>query len=211
MRQSVEIERLLQWAFRELPNRAAFGPRGPGSAWQIAESYAQLGCRVDVSPSSRSAIPHRDALIIADEVAGLRGSLAIDFDQWKAFLLGDLLPLAAEIANPQISVSEVDLVEVHARTGASPDWCRLPPKASAIIERNGKPKVCGKRYGKDRYIEGAHCPLRWVDVAGIARARAQYTVWRGALDRLAKSLNGKLKDYAASPPAALPAPWTRPH
>lgn len=83
--QSVEIERLLQWAFCiELPKRTRFGPRGPGSAWRIAESYAQLGCRVDVSPSSRSAIPHRDALIIADEVAGLRGSLAIDFHQWKA-------------------------------------------------------------------------------------------------------------------------------
>lgn len=206
MKRPVEIERLLQWAFRELPNRAAFGPRGAQSAWQ----RAQYGCPISSSPSS-SAIPHRDALIIVDEVAGLRGRLAIDFDRWKAFLLGDLLPLAVGIDDPKISVSGGDLVEVHARTGVPPDWRRLPPRAKPIIERNGKPRVKGKRYGKDRYSEGAECPLRWVDLAEIARSRAEYAVWRGSLDQLVKSLNGKLKDHIASPPAALPAPWTRPH
>lgn len=84
------------------------------------------------------------------------------------FCSASSLPLAAEIADPQISVSgEVDLVEVHARTGAAPDWCRLPPKACAIIERNGKPK--GKRYGQRSPQRGRLLPLRWVDVADRAR------------------------------------------
>ncbi len=212
MGQSVEIEKLLQWAFRsELPKCESAGPRTAQSAWLSVEGYARLGCRVDVSPVLRSAIPHRDALVIADQVAGLRGHLRIDFNQWGQFLLGDLLPLAQGIESPQLGVSEVDLVETHARAGVSPDWCRLPPKAGAVIERNGKPRVCGKRYGKDRYSEGAHCPLLWVDLTRIARLRAEYTVWRGSLDRLAKSLDGKLKHFSPSPPAALPAPWMRPH
>ncbi|UGA44062.1 hypothetical protein HU230_0038555 [Bradyrhizobium quebecense] len=213
MGHSVEIERLLQWAFREeLPKRAGLGPRGPQSAWQATERYARLGCLIRTSLSaSTSAIPHRDALIIADHVTGLRRSIAINLHEWKAFLLGDLLTLADEIANPWISVDEVDLIENHSRAGVSPDWHRYPPKAMPEIGANGKQKVYGKRYGKDRYSEGAYCPLQWINLAGIARARAEYTVWRGSLDRLARSLDGKLRNYVALPPAALPAPWTRPH
>ncbi len=213
MRQSVEIERLLQWAFRELPNRAAFGPRGPQSAWQITERHARLKWLVQSSPSpSNSAIPPRDALIIVDEVAGLRGSVAVDLRDEN--LLGHLALLAEEIANPQISLSEADLVEAHARAGVSPDWCRHPPKARPVVGPNGKHKICGgRRHGKDRYSEGAQCPLRWGDptIEGLARARAEYTVWWRSLDRLAKSLNGKLKDHTVTAPAAIPAPWTRPH
>jgi hypothetical protein len=213
MRQSVEIERLLHWAFRsELPKREGFGPRGARSAWQSVESYARLGCRVHSNPSaSGPAIPQRDALIIADEVAGLRGSVTVDLRQ--ADLLGLLAPLSEVIANPRIRLSETDLVEAHARAGVSPDWCRHPPKAMPVIGPNGKPAVEGKRYGKDRYSERACCPLRWGDptIESIARGRAEYTVWWLSLDRLAKSLNGKLKDHVASPPAALRAPWTRPH
>jgi hypothetical protein len=211
--QSVEIERLLQWAFREeLPKRYGFGPRGPQSAWQIAERHARLGCLIQASHSATcSAIPHRDALLIADEVAGLRGCVAVDLR--LEHFLGDFAPLADQITTPQISLNEADLVESHARAGVSPNWCRYLPKAAPVIGPNGKQKICGKRYGKDRYSEGAHCPLRWGNptIESIARARAEYTIWRGSLDRLAKTLNGKLKHYTAAPPAALQAPWARPH
>lgn len=210
--QSKEIERLLQWAFcDELPKRKAFGPRGAQSAWQSVESYARLGCRVQSSSSaSNSMLPHRDALIIADAVAALPGVVV---DLRHEALLGGLSALAEVIAAPQIKLSAVDLVEVHARSGVSPDWCRHQPRPRAVIGPNGKQTVCGKRYGKDRYSDGAHCPLRWGDptVESIARARAAYTVWWQSLDGLAKSLDGKLKDHVASAPAALRAPWLRPH
>lgn len=181
------------------------------SAWQVAESFGQLGCRVDTSPAQRSIIPHRDALIIVDQVAGLLGNVAIDLREET--LLGHLAPLAVDIANPRYSLSEADVVETYARAGVSPDWCRQPPKARPLIRSTGKPAVEGKRYGKDRYSDGANCPLRWGDptIESIARARAQYSVWWRSLDRLAKSLNGKMKDHVASPPAALASPWMRPH
>lgn len=213
MGQSVEIERLLQWAFRsELPKRERLGPRSARSAWQSVESYARLGCRVHSSPSaSGPAIPHRDALIIADEVTGLRGSVAVDLRHPD--LLGVLAPLSEEIADPQISLSEADLVETHARAGVSPDWCRHPPRARPVIGPNGKPVIEGKRYGRDRYSERACCLLRWGDptIEIIARARAGYIVWWGALNRLVNSLNAKLRNHIALPPAALAEPWMRPH
>lgn len=211
---SVEIERLLQWAFcDELPKREAFGPRGAPSAWQSVENYAKLGCRVQSGSSvSHSAIPHRDALIIADAVAALPGGVVVDLSKEEA-LLGGLSSLAAAIVAPQIRLSAADLVEDHARSGVSPDWCRHQPRPMCVIGPNGKQTVFGKRYGKDRYSEGAHCPLRWGDptIESIARARAIYTIWWQSLDRLSILLNGKLKDHVASAPAALRAPWLRPH
>jgi hypothetical protein len=212
MMQSIEVERLLQWAFRsELPKRKSFA-RGAPSAWGIVERYAALGVRVSGGASSvefdPTAVPHGDAFIVADEVARLRASVSVDWKLSKDFLLGHLSPLAPEI-DLQIDLSEIELVQHHARQGIAPDWCRHPPKANPVIGVNGKPKVRGTRYGKDRYSEGSHCPLSWgaPTVEGVALARAAYTVWWRSLDRLAKSLNGKMKHHIAAPPAAPAAPW----
>jgi hypothetical protein len=210
MAQSIEIERFLQWVYRsELPKRATFGPRALQSAWRSIERYSQLGCRVDAGYSTQEwSAPHGDALIVAEEVANLRTRVAVDWPRSKHFLLGDLTAVAPNL-DLAVSFDEVELIESYARQAVTPDWFRNQPTPRATIGKNGKPQILGTRHGKDRYSEGTHCPLIWGNptVEGIAVARATYTVWWRSLDRLAKSLNEKLKQHVVTRPALPVAPW----
>ena len=74
-----------------------------------------------------------------------------------------------------------------------------------IIGKNGKTVVNGITAGR-RYAIGAACPLQ-LDPPGreIASARAEYFVWRSALDLLAAEI--KLSDFTALPPRAAAMPW----
>jgi hypothetical protein len=209
---SIEIERLVQWTYcSELPKRRRFGP-GLVSAWQKIERYAELGCRIDRGSLRRefdsASVPSGDAFIVEDEVNKLRPSVTVDWHQSKEFLLGDLSMLA-ESVELAINFNEIELVQYYARRRISPDWNPGRPKATPSIGPNGKPTLRGTRYGKDRYSEGAHCPLQWgaPTIESISLARATYIVWWRSLDRLAKSLNGRMKHHVVRAPATLAAPW----
>lgn len=199
----VSIEKLLQWAFREeLPKRQQ-APAAPRSA------LSSLGVRVNVSFRDRG-FPHRDALIIAAHVEALGSDLLeLNTRRWLEFILDDLINLDSE--RFEFWIDKGALVERSAVTMRRPQWDVGSRRAGPLMSRNGKPRMRGDRYGKDRYSEGSYCPLRWSpSIRSIALARTNYFVWQDALCELARSLNGKLSDFSPTPPMAGSAPWLRP-
>ena len=107
------------------------------------------------------------------------------------------------------SLRTAALVIMHARMGTRPDWHEEPPRAVPVVGERGRPRLIGEIYGKRRYSEGAHCPLRYEpSPLSIAQARADYVAWWRGLAELVGSL--LLIDHSALPPSASPMPWREP-
>lgn len=218
---SLDIETLLQWAFRdELPKQRIEGTWG----YSVSPMFrlAALGVRIDefsTEPGFPNALGacHPDAETIGLAVEALE-DVGIDWPGSRPHIMGDLAALVPEddVTLSALVVCRAGLVGMHARMGTRPRLL-ADPEPEPIVGSNGKPIVC---YLDDRgrVVEGrtrsrhygtaARSPLRWFPVPReIAFARIEYLIWHEALGELAAVLNGRMTERVALPPSAPAAPW----
>jgi len=224
----VDVEKLLQWAYREeLPKGYGQGEGGWNDPSSISPMFrvADLGTRVDAwsqdpgFPEALGGIPHPDALIVECVVNRL-GEVGLDWKQSRERLMGHLAPYVSidHPAMAYLSLNVSALVTIHARMGTRPQWDMGPVKIKRSNGKNGKPIVqyidddgylvdgmtAGRRYGPE-----ARCPVQ-LDPPGpdIAFARAEYFAWRSGLARVKATLDTwKLNQHIAVGPAAAAEPW----
>ncbi len=212
-RKQVDIEKLLQWAFREeLPK----GLPVSASAWSALDRYCSLGCKIQedyVGMGMRSSLgvvageTHPDAKVIGYAVKELQPA-DIDWEESKAALVPDMMLLAAW--SPWLErIATGVLIVSNAVMGSRPAWDIGRPELKKIIAANGKPVVNGEVRRAGEYTLGAYCPIQYVDPtpAEVAAARAEYAVWHAAMCRLAAGLHDKLAEHEALPPACAAEPW----
>lgn len=203
MRQAIDIERLLCWAYRdELPKRDL-----SASGWDSVAGYlARGGVAVDVDPweaylrPQRYAYigpPHRDAIMIEAMVARLEDAV-IEWPAAQSMLLGELAPYLtpeAERIIRRLRAHTAGLVRAHARMGTRPMWdvyWRLGPMLAPnnrpivqYIDRHGRLVIC--HGGKREWLRGGRCPLRL-----YLGARP------GERDRLSERPGGALAEIASA-------------
>lgn len=208
MKKTLDVEKLLQWAYRdELPKKGMV-ESSPG--WDHISSY---GGRIDEGDHARFPValggPHPDALVVEQAVQALAKHVLIDWAESITTLLGELIDYHVQSQwRCGTPFSPRALVVMHARMGTRPPWESEPPRLVRVIGPNGKPVVNGVT-PKGRYLLGAHCPLRLepsVDL--IVSGRAEYSVWRQSLDAVRESLSGwPMREYAIGGIAAASEPW----
>lgn len=216
----VEIERLLQWAYRdELPKR---GVGDVATSWDGMNLYRELLTVVDDDPGFPVIMgpPHADALTIERAVQGLHAEVALDWLSYRELLFGDV-PMLAPATDPTAIMrsdhsiaprvfNEVELVESCARLNRRPQWDVGLLRPRRMIGANGKPVIVGQCKDTLRYTLGSHCPLRYAEpsIEKVAAHRAEYLVWRGALQRLVGTLRGwLLRAHVPLDPIAPALPW----
>lgn len=261
---TVDIERLVAWAWREeLPKLAAasdgLAVLGFGRAWGGLERYGELLTTIDrplnrftVADPSATTAPHPDALVIGEAVHGLdRLVLDVPPDWDPIERLGDLDAAerfaAVARAMARIATAEDDewrfklsaarLVERHAVLGGAPDWRAEAPERGMVRGANGKPRWFRRTLVWAGALDAAGLPVDGagghveVEVDGMnARthepypdayrktvldpdpvdavvARAEYEVWRSALDILAEDLAGRLCGHVVAPSERAYRPW----
>jgi len=209
----MDIEKLLQWAFREeLPRGMAVS----ASAWSAMDRYCTLGCRIQedfVGMHMRSALgvvhgePHDDAKKVGMAVKALEPA-GIDWEASKEALAPDMLPLASWSPWLERFATAV-LVVSNAVMGSRPVWDIGTPTPKRVLGSNGKPAIEGECRGANLYTIGSFCPLVYSDPTPkeVIAARAEYAVWHAALVSLANNLRGNLAEYEAMPPACAAEPW----
>lgn len=217
---TMDIEKLLQWAFRdELPKRS-MPALGPGYISPLAR-LVDMGTLIDETagePGFPAALgePDPDALVVEAIVSSL-ADCEIDWPATRREVVGPVGGLLDD-RDPtlaSLTIGTVGLVAIHARMGTRPRW-DLWPAPEPVIGRNGKPIVQflaedgtlaeGRR--ARHYGPGARCPIDWFPTPReVAFARVEYSIWWQALDTLADALEGQLRSVVALPPGAHPSPW----
>jgi len=203
----LDVERLLQWAYRdELPKQSVGGLTG----W---EQRMYLGTEIDRDSDYEQRLPvilgppHPDALTIDYFVRSI-DDVRIQWPSASRLLLGHLFEWVREedMALCQAMVAQAsELVQAHARMGTRPHW-RMDLRVVPIRGRNGKPVIHGITDGR-RYAVGAHGKVRLdPSAAEILAARFEYFVWHSTLRHIATSM-WPLEDYQPKPPAVVQTPW----
>jgi hypothetical protein len=212
-KRSVEVERLLHWAYRD--ELAKCDISSAEGVWDAIEQYGQRG---GIDPGHGAAqryphfgLPHPDALKIESAVAALK-DVALDWDASRDSIMGDAGALLSYRDVILVrSLPTAALVTMHARMGTRPDWESERPRPRPVMALRGpaRPTVIGECYARDRYSEGSHCPVQWEPSAiEVAEVRADYIAWHHGLTLLAATL--KLDAHIALPPAAPALPWSEP-
>lgn len=227
-KERIDIERLLEWAYRvQCVDRqvVAFSPRGPSAspAGSLGQ-YADLGTRVDSSSFAARALGMRtpdDAMIIHDTVLAL-GEMWIEWvggddvqiwDRERAEREGQIIEKRSGIwyrepvysSGPVMPLpvrleqaGTVALVIVNAKNGSQPEY------HAGWRPSEGRPAAdpgATDRWGrKSRRSDG-------VTYENVMHARACYLVWHAALALLAVELQGALSGYEVTGPVAPVAPW----
>lgn len=141
MKKKIDIEKLLQWALREeLPK----GKPVSASAWDMIESYGQLGARIQTSGHGHDGLgfvpgaPHEDALIVADAVAAISDEARFEDAENLRKLFGDLVAIAddaiASLLKAQFNPRA--LIIGKAIGGTRPPWdfeCPAPYQMKATF------------------------------------------------------------------------------
>jgi hypothetical protein len=215
---TLDIEKLLQWAFREeLPKQQVEGTWGY-SASPLASMIA-MGTAIDASsyePGFPAALGtcDPDAEIVGRAVLELEDK-DVDWPQLRQTICEDIAALVSEKdpALAHLTIGRAGLISMHAKMGTRPR-ATLQPLPEPVIGRNGKPLV---QYLDDngRIIDGrknrhygrsARCPLMWFPAPREAAfARVEYFVWHSTLNALAGVL--RLQTIMVLPPAAPAEPW----
>lgn len=230
-KERIDIERLLEWAYRvQCVDRqvTAFSPRGPSAspAGSLGQ-YAVLGTRVDNSSFAARAAGLRlpdDAMIIHDTVLSL-GEMWIEWvggdevqiwDMDRAAREGQAIekrggiwyrePIYSSVPVRPLPVRleqacTVALVIVNAKNGSQPEF------HAGWWPSEGRPAAAGRdvdRPGRPKKDRGG------VSFEAVMHARACYLVWHAALALLAVELEGALERFEVSGPVASPCPWQKP-
>lgn len=212
----IEIERLLQWAYIELLKRGTVGTLA--QQWDTLRDYGERGWlaidddfRADLHMPAGAGAPHVDAFTIERAVQGLSEAVALDWSEHRVLLLGELVALAQGDPLAGRTFNEIALVETFARMGRRPRWDIGKPIARRVMAANnrGAALAQGRAKGGGRYETGSASAIRYEpSIEQIAFVRAEYFVWRGALDRLVGTLRGwTLTDHVAVKPIAPVEPW----
>lgn len=210
-KQSIEIEKLLQWAYcDELIKRTTSSAEG---IWDRIEEYGQRG---GIDPGHGAAqryphfgLPHPDAEAI-ERAVGALPNFVLDWTASSQAIMGYLQALLA--ARDMLMVRTLHTaasVTRHAIMRSRPDWRQEAPLPHFIAAERGRnrPKIVGECKGKDRYSIGSYCPLQWEpSPISIAEARADYACWYRGLTTLAETLD--LEIYTVLPPIAPALPWS---
>lgn len=211
MKKTLDVERLVSWAFRE---------ELPKKPYPVSDFWArliELGGRIDegLAYSDQPGFlceepPHPDALLVSHAVAQLEEQ-EIDLDVSREILMGTLacwLPEDDRILRLSLRFQTRALISMHAQMGTRPEWDVGEIKPQRTLGRNGKPIVHGITPG-GRYGDGALCPLQLnIDPLVIANARGEYAAWRAGLSTVKAQLESwTLADFKLTGPIAPPAPW----
>ena len=224
MKQAIDIEDLLVWAYRtQCVDRMERAMRGAthGPGWGVAGRIWELGTRIDTSGAQLAmlgATAPDDALIVHDAVLAL-GDMWIERDGgavmvWEGEEIAGLgwklrdtargwMLMKPDARLPELwrdcpvirSVTTAVLV-THAKVGDRPDIYEV------FTRRLGRPALApyanGKAQPDDTHVVGAD---------DVVRARAVYCVWHAALVALQAELDGLLSGFAVTGPAADESPW----
>jgi hypothetical protein len=221
MKHQIDIEALLEWAYRrQCVDRVAgqrFTPKGPsGDANGAAVQMMMLGCRVDSSSYAArvlGAYAPDDAMILHDTVLAL-DDLYIDLagGVWTSARVaeigarlikerGGFFWLEIDGSRTPLECAHLKaLVITHAKVGGRPEWCAgwRDPGNAVASDRGAKDRCGRKRRAKDDYSP-----------EDVAFYRAQYRCWHAALVLLAAELQGALAEYEVTGPAAPAEPWKK--
>lgn len=215
-RTSVDVEKLLHWAYRdELSKRQTSSAEG---IWSSIAEYGQRG-GIDVGDGTAQryphfGLPHPDAERIERAIEALENTLV----PWE-LTARDLMPDLADLftahlaARDYLLVSSFDtatLIRHHAIMGDRPAWYsdRPLPRRVRPPRGPGQSVVIGEYVGHGRWKAGAACPIRWdPSPVEIAMRRGAYAAWWDGLSRLAEGL--RLADHVALPPSCAPRPWLK--
>jgi hypothetical protein len=220
MQHAIPIDRLVAWAYIELLKRGTVGTLA--QQWDTLRDYGERGwtaidderVNADLRMPAGAGPPHRDALTIERAVQGLSERVALDWPAHRVLILGELLELAPGDPLVGRTFNEVGLVETFARMGSRPAWDIGQPIAKRVIAPNHRGAIlaAGKSKGSGRYDYGSASALRYEpSIERIAFARAEYFVWRSALERLAGTLRAwTLADHVPLAPGAPAEPWFKP-
>jgi hypothetical protein len=198
----------------------------PSISPMFAGGFASAGGAIG---AGRGGPPDSDALIVEAAISGLAAGMAgLSAPEELALDLG--FPVDIEGAFSGALANVADIVIVCGRLGRRPSLAEERPLPTARLAPNGKPgtwrieRIAEERFGggfsereietpvqrlrKDSYPPGSYGILVWEpDPQLIVNDRAEYLVWRLALDALAASLSGRMENRAALPPAAALMPW----
>lgn len=214
MKQAIDIEKLLHWAYRdELSKRVTSAAEG---IWDRIDDNGKLGgIGDDGRRGDRGAqrydfgLPHPDA----EEIERAVGSLPDAVVDWEASRDAISAGLASLLTRDVLFVSTIKpsvLITSHAIRESRPEWYDEPPKPyRTSAEKGTGAKIVGECRGKNLYTLGSHCPITWEPSPySIVLARADYAAWHAALSQLAASL--VLVDHIALQPSAPAMPWIEP-
>lgn len=147
---------------------------------------------IDPTPDSRDIVGERVSTSSWPTRAGERHTVVLDPPRRVLFVR---------------TLRTTALVTMHAKMGTRPNWREDTPHPLPTPARHGpNAKIVGECFGKGRYSEGSHCPIRWwPSPITIAEARADYLAWWRGLDQLARQL--RLGEHDPHPPLAPEFPW----
>ena len=230
MKEQIDIERLLDWAYRVQAvdkQVRALAPRGPaGAASGSLGQYAELGTKVDNSGAALKALGMKvanDAMIVHDAVLSA-GEMWIEWKRDDEVEIWDRERAAAAgqdigkyegqwlrrpiTPNGRVAAfgvrleqaATVALLITHAKNGTQPDWYE---GWSAPEGRAANDSLAVDRRGRLRKRSEA------ASVEDVMHGRALYAVWRAALELVAVDLAGALRRYDVIGPAAPEHPWLK--
>lgn len=174
--------------------------------------------------------PHPDAIRVYDAVRELEGVAFEAAAEWDPLsdlgLIGDAAPGLLAKALVRIAAGDAPLlVRRQAILGGAPHWEAEAPKVVITKGANGK-----KRWFRKIIVETENGPIE-SEVEGFDKAsqrpmqgayfkshlepdptdavlgRADYAVWRAALDLLAEALRGSLERWDVQPSERPALPW----
>lgn len=229
MKEQIDIERLLEWAYREhcIDRQVSLlKPVGPSrSVSGNLGQYVELGTRVDNSGAALKAqglkLPD-DAMIVHDAVLAA-GEMWIEWKRDDEVMIWDRASAAA--ASQQIEkvdgqwlrrpitpngrvaafgvrveqAATVALLIVNAKNGARPDWFEGWSAPEGRAVKQDR--LPTDRWGRKRKASDR------ASVEDVMHGRAIYAVWRASLAVLAVELDGALQRWAVTGPVAPEFPW----
>lgn len=215
MKESIDIEDLLVWAYRDMQADRISADRGWGQALRESSSWAQIegvgryGALID--PSRHELLPSDcdDAALIDRHVMALDVAFLASGADGETMVL-DVAMIAAEGGTVEIGRGE--RAEMTTAAGETVPLRTITISPYLVIHaRNATRPDCyadvSRRRGRPRKDGEVAAGVTWEDVI---YHRAIYSVWHAALGLLAESLNGFLVRWAVSAPKAQESPWLVP-
>lgn len=237
MKRTIDIEKLLVWAYREELAKLDF----LGGGLTFWTGFAELGTKVmsggGNSLQAYAAIlgggVHPDAEVVHGAVCSLK-DFQPDWEEPET-LLSDMPEELQAFAKDAVRGFRVQLdvlVLRCARLGTRPDWRSdgVPAKREQRSASTGQPAYfvmqevpiysSGECVGKERReVDGFDRTARRPklgaykkyyydpDPALLVERRAEYCCWHAGLAMLSESLRGRLREHEALPPAVPALPW----
>lgn len=233
MKQQINIEQLLIWAYREQcvdVCAASFRPQGPcASPANALAGYMALGTRVDNSGFAARALGSRvpdDAMIVHDTVLSL-GVMYIEhtdeghviiWDQEKAAKEGhtitderladgvyqsDLVCANGYVAR-LIRFEPSILLIINAKNASRPEWHQ---GWKAPAHRLPNDNLSRDKWGRLRKTNNKTKMYEGPSYSDVIYARAQYQVWSTALSLVATLLHDELNEHEVVDDESHANPW----